>query len=76
MERKRITPEDTIGHLRTVEIESEERVSVRDACRKLGIYEQTSSRWERECGGLCVNQAKQLKGLEQENVRLKNLVAD
>ncbi len=76
MGRKRFTPEDSIGHLRTVEIESGKGVSVPDACRQLGICEQTYYRWKREYGGLRVDQAKRLKGLEQENVRLKKLVAD
>jgi len=76
MGRKRFTPEDIIGHLRTVEIEAGKGVSVQDACRKLGIGEQTYYRWKREYGGLRVDQAKRLKGLEQENTRLKKLVAD
>lgn len=47
-----------------------------DACRKLGITEQTYYRWKKEYGGLCIDQAKRLKDLEQENARLKRLVAD
>ncbi len=47
-----------------------------EACRKLGITEQTYYRWKKEYGGLRVDQAKRLKGLEQEHVRLKRLVAD
>ena len=47
-----------------------------EACRKLGITEQTYYRWKKEYGGLRVDQAKRLKSLEQENVRLKRLVAD
>jgi putative transposase len=39
--KKPFTPEDIIGHLRTVEIESGKGVAVQDACRKLGICEQT-----------------------------------
>jgi len=42
----------------------------------LSICEQTYYRWKREYGGLRVDQAKRLKGLEQENTRLKKLVAD
>ena len=52
------------------------RAAVAEACRKLGITEQTYYRWKKEYGGLRVDQAKQLKGLEQENARLKRLVAD
>ncbi|GJL55088.1 MAG: hypothetical protein NPIRA02_22200 [Nitrospirales bacterium] len=50
MRRQRLTPEDSIGYLRTVESESGKRVSVQDACRKLGIYEQTDYRWKRVYG--------------------------
>ena len=44
--------------------------------RKLGVVEQTYYRWRREYGGMKVEQAKRLKELEKENVRLKKLVAD
>ena len=76
MGRKRFTPEDIIGHLRPGEIEWGKGVSIPDACRQLGICEQTYYRWARDYGGLRVDQAKRLKGLEQENTRLKKLVAD
>lgn len=76
MARKRYTAEEIIGHLRTLEIEMGKGLAVVEACRKLGITEQTYYRWKKEYGGLRVDQAKRLKGLEQENVRLKRLVAD
>ncbi len=76
MGRKRFTPEDIIGPLRTVESESGKGVSVPDACRKLGICEQTYYRWKREYGGLRVTQAKRLKSLEHEKTRFKTLVAE
>ena len=76
MAKKRSAPEEIIGHLRTVEIETNRGSSVEAACRKLGITEQTYYRGKREYGGLRVEQAKRLKSLEQEKVRLKNLVAD
>ena len=47
-----------------------------DVVRKLEIAEQTYYRWRKEYGGLRVEQAKRLKELEKENVRLKRLVAD
>ena len=43
MARKRYAPEGTIGHLRRVELESGQGTAISDACRKLGITEQTSS---------------------------------
>jgi transposase-like protein len=76
MARKRYTAEEIISQLRTVEIETAKGIGIVDACRKLGITEQTYYRWKRAYGGLRVDQAKRLKGLEQENVRLKRLVAD
>ena len=76
MARKRYSAEEIISQLRTVEIELGKGLAVVDVCRKLGITEQTYYRWKKEYGGLRVDQAKRLKGLEQENVRLKRLVAD
>ena len=76
MARKRYTPEDMIQHLRTVELETGKGLAVLDACRKLGITEHTYDRWKKEYGGLRVDQAKRLKSLEQENARLKRLVAN
>ena len=76
MARKRYTAEEIIGHLRTIEIETGKGFGIAEVCRKLAITEQTYYRWKKEYGGLRVDQAKRLKGLEQENVRLKRLVAD
>ena len=76
MPKKRYTPEEIIQHLRTVELDTGKGLAVLDACRKLGITEQTYYRWKKEYGGLRVDQAKRLKGLEQENLRLKRIVAD
>ena len=76
MPRKRYTPEAVIQHLRTVELDTGRGLAVRDACRKLGITEQTYYRWKKAYGGLRVDQAKRLKALEQENLRLKRIVAN
>ena len=76
MPKKRYTPEEIIQHLRTVELETGKGLTVLDTCRKLGITEQTYYRWKNEYGGLRVDQAKRLKALEQENLRLKRIVAD
>ena len=76
MPKKRYTPEEIIQHLRTVELDTSKGLAVLDACRKLSITEQTYYRWKKEYGGLRVDQAKRLKGLEQENLRLKRIVAD
>ncbi len=76
MPKKRYTPEEVIQHLRTVELDTGKGLAVLDACRKLGITEHTYYRWKKEYGGLRVDQAKRLKGLEQEHRRLKRMVAD
>jgi putative transposase len=50
--------------------------SAPEACREAGISQQSYYRWRKECGGIEVDQAKRMKELERENVRLKRLVAD
>ena len=55
MARKRYTSEEIIGHLRTLEIEMGKGLAVVEACRKLGITEQTYYRWKKEYGGLRVD---------------------
>lgn len=64
MARKWYTAEEIIGQLRTIEIELGKGLGMVEACRKLGITEQTYYRWEKAYGGLRVDQAKRLKGLE------------
>jgi transposase-like protein len=46
------------------------------ACKQVGITDATYYRWRREYGGMKVDQAKRYKELEQENTRLKRIVAD
>ena len=50
--------------------------TAKEAARHLGKSEQTYYKWRKEYGGMRINQAKRLKELEKENVRLKKLVAD
>ena len=76
MARKKYTPEEIIQLLRTAEIEQAKGLNQQDAARKIGITPVTLSRWKSEFGGLRVDQAKRLKELEQENTRLKKIVAD
>jgi transposase-like protein len=76
MPRKRYTTEEIIQILRTVEIEQGKGTSQEEAARKSGITVTTLLRWKKEFGGLRVDQAKRLKELEQENLRLKRIVAD
>jgi putative transposase len=72
MKRTRFTEEQIIGVLH----EAGGEVSIREVCRKHGITEQTFFRWRAKYGGLEVSEARRLKGLEDENRRLKKLVAD
>jgi transposase-like protein len=76
MPRKHHKPEEIIQHLRTVEIEQAKGDSLEEAARKIGVTPQTIVRWRAEYGGLRVDQAKRLKELEQENGRLKRVVAN
>jgi transposase-like protein len=76
MGRKRHTAEQIIRKLREAEVELAKGQTTVDVVRKLGITEQTYYRWRKEYGGLRLDQAKRLKELEKENVRLKRLVAD
>jgi len=76
MARKRFTPEQIITMLREAEVLLNQSNPVSEVCRKLEISEQTYYRWRKEYGGMRVGQARRLKELEQENARLKKLVAD
>ncbi len=49
---------------------------MKDVCRQHGISEQTLHRWKAKYGGLEVSEARRLKQMEDENRRLKSLVAD
>ena len=76
MPRKRFTAEQIIHHLREAEVLLSQGKSVGEVCRQLDVSENTYYRWRREYGGMRVDQAHRLKELEQENSRLKKLVAD
>ena len=74
--RKRFTAEQIITKLREAEIYFVQGKTVKEASRMLEISEQTYYRWRREYGGMDISQAKKLKEVEKENIRLKKLVAD
>ena len=73
---KRYSTEQIIVKLRQAEIEMGRGVKVPEVCRKLGISEQTFYRWRKRYGGLDRSEIRRLKALEQENARLKKLLAD
>lgn len=56
--------------------QAEEGTAVEEVCRKAGISVQTYYRWRKKYGGLMPSEMKRLKQLEEENHRLKKLVAD
>ena len=72
MRKSRYSEEQIIRVLRQVESGQK----VKDVIREHGISEQTYYRWKSKYGGMDVNEAKRLKGLEAENRELKQMVAD
>jgi len=70
------TVEQIISKLREAEVALGKGQPLAKVVRKLGITEQTYYRWRKEYGGIRIDQAKRLKELEKENIRLKKLVAD
>lgn len=56
--------------------QAEEGTSVAEVCRKAGIAEATFYNWRKKYGGLMPSEMKRLKQLDEENTRLKRLVAD
>ena len=70
--KKRYTEEQIIGFLR----EADAGLPVKELCRKHGFSEPSYYAWKAKFGGMDVNEARRLRALEDENRRLKNLVAD
>lgn len=71
--QKRFSEEQIIGILREAEVDG---AVIRDVCRKHNITEQTFFRWRNKFGGMTVSDARRLKSLEDENAKLKKLVAE
>lgn len=72
MRGKRYTEEQIIGILK----EAEAGIKTDDLCRKYGISDATIYNWKAKFGGLTVSEARRLRALEDENSRLKRMVAD
>ena len=72
MKKSRYTEEQIIGVLKEVDAGAK----LQDVVRRFGVTEQTYYRWKAKYGGMEVSDAKKLKALEDENRRLKHLVAD
>jgi len=76
MPSKKHKPEEIIGKLREVEIVLAQGASTAEACRRIGVSEQTYYRWRKEYGGLKTDQARRMKELEKENQRLRRAISD
>ena len=72
MKRSRFTEEQIIAIL----CEQEAGVATADVCRRHGVSSATFYKWKAKFGGLDVSEAKRLKALEDENLRLKRMLAD
>jgi len=72
MRRSRFTEEQIVAALK----EHEAGASTKELCRRLGIATETLYNWKRKYGGMGVSEARRLRMLEEENSRLKRLVAD
>lgn len=70
--KKRFTEEQIIGFLK----EADAGMPVKDLCRKHGFSDASYYKWKAKYGGMDVSDAKRLKTLEDENSRLKRLLAD
>jgi transposase-like protein len=76
MAKKWFTAEQIINKLREAEVMLSQGATLSVILKKIGVSDATYYRWRKEYGGMRVDQARRLKELEQENSRLKKLVAD
>jgi putative transposase len=76
MGKKRHSVETIVGKLREAEVLLAKGQPILEVVRQLGISDATYYKWRRDYGGLHVDQAKRYKELEQENQRLRKVIAD
>ena len=76
MRPRKYSTEKIIVKLREAEVLISQGMDVDEVSRQFGVSRQTFYRWRKEYGGMRVDQARRLKLLEKENLRLKHLVAD
>lgn len=73
---KKHTPEQIVRHLRDAEAHLAAGRTVGQICQEIGVSEQTYYRWKKQYAGLQSDQVRELKQLQEENGRLKKLVAE
>ena len=76
MPRKRYAPDQIISKLREAEVLLSQGQTVSQTSKQLGVSDQAYYRWRKEFGGMLNSQVCKFKDLENENARLKKLVAD
>jgi putative transposase len=76
MAKMNYTAEQIISKLREVEVKISQGIKAAEAVRSIGVSDQTYYRWRKEYGGMRTDQAKRMKEIEKENLRLKKLVAE
>ncbi len=76
MPKKRYNAEEIIQKLRGADVLLSQGKTVSQACKQIGVSDQTYYRWRKSYGGMKVDPARRLKELEAENARLKRAVAD
>jgi putative transposase len=76
MRAKRYSVEQIVAKLRQAEKLQGEGLTIPQTCKRLGISDQTFYRWRIRYGALKEDEAQRLKALEQENARLKKIVAE
>jgi len=75
MARKRYSDEDVLRLLREIELNLASGHDVASACRTAGVSDTTYYNWRKRFGGMGKSQLSEMKALEKENERLKNIVA-
>jgi putative transposase len=76
MAKRNYTAEQIISKLREVEVKISQGIKAAEAIRSIEVSKQTYYRWRKEYGGMRTDQARRMKEVEKENIRLKKLVAE
>jgi transposase-like protein len=74
--RRRHSPQQIVDRLRDAEVLLSQGLTVAQVAQRLGVSEVTYHRWRNQYGGMKADEARRLKELEQENAKLKKLVAE